>query len=189
MGAKLRLAGPPGWLECSAWGSFEGGLAVAVRRLKYGDQRRLAAPLGALLLETARGMCSRPWDVVVPVPTPLRRYLQRGFNPAWLLAEQVGLGLGLPVFGALRRSAAGRAQAGLGLEERRRNPRGLFEVAPRACPRLEGRRVLLLDDVCTTGATLVTCAEAIHASGATAVEGLVLARRLRHGDGGLATCL
>jgi ComF family protein len=150
---------------------YGGPLADAVRRLKYGRRTELAPALGAMLAERALEL-SGEVDVVVPVPLHATRLRARGFNQAALLASPVARALGVPL--ATRELVRLRdtpPQAGLGGADRLRNVRGAFVAT--AAP---GGRVLLVDDVRTTGATLAECAEALRVAGAEHVLTLVLAR-------------
>lgn len=153
---------------------YSGSISVAVRRLKYEQERHLAAPLAALLLDC---LAARPLavDALVPVPLDPARGRQRGYNQAVLLAAPLAAALELPLLaGALRRTRPTRPQVGLNARERRSNVRGAFAcVSPST---VAGRRVLLVDDVMTTGATLEACADALAAAGAAQVYGLVVAR-------------
>jgi ComF family protein len=149
---------------------YGGALARAIARCKYEDRPDLARPLGALLAEVPELADAH---VVVPVPMHPRRLAERGYNHAALLARPVAARLGArfaPT--ALRRTRDGERQARLEKEARRRNVAGAFEGVPAA---LRGRRVLLVDDVRTTGATLRACAEAATEAGAAGVATLVLA--------------
>jgi ComF family protein len=144
--------------------------------LKYEGQRHLARPLSELLLDC---LAARPLavDLLVPVPLDRGRGRERGYNQSALLAEPIGRALGLPLLaGALRRTRATRPQVGLSARERRANVRGAFACADPSA--VEGRRVLVVDDVMTTGATLEACADALTAAGAAVVYGLVVARDL-----------
>jgi ComF family protein len=115
-----------------------------------------------------------PVDVIVPVPLHPARLRRRGYNQAALLARELGRRVGLPVEErALQRVRATRSQMRLSAADRRRNVQGAFRCAD---GRVRGRRVLLLDDVCTTGATLEACADALRAGGAESVWALTLAR-------------
>jgi ComF family protein len=147
-----------------------------VRRLKYHQERHLAASLAELLLEALR---ARPLavDAVVPVPLDPGRQRARGYNQATLLAAPVAASLDRPLVSDwLARTRATRPQVRLTARERRANVRGAF-----ACPdpaAVVGQRLLLVDDVMTTGATLEAGAEALMAAGAAGVWGLVVARDL-----------
>ncbi len=113
-------------------------------------------------------------DLVVPVPMHWWRKWNRGFNQAELLARVVGRRTGIPVARALKRRRSTLSQAGLTLAQRRENLTGVFRVPARN--RMEGRRVLLVDDVFTTGATASACAAALKRAGARSVVLLTLAR-------------
>jgi ComF family protein len=147
----------------------EGLARRLVLDLKYRRHRHLAGPLGALLAAAApTGV-----DAVVPVPLhPLRRR-ERGFNQSELLALEVGRRLDRPLAAdALRRTRDTPRQTGLSPRERLANVRGAFAAGAR----LDGRRLLLVDDVCTTGATLYACAGALRRAGASAVVAAVVTR-------------
>lgn len=156
--------------------SYSGAVGLGVRRLKYSQERHLVEPLAALLTEC---LAARPVtaDLLLPVPLDAARARDRGYNQAALLAAPVAATLGVPVVpDALRRIRATRPQVGLSARERRANVRGAFTCPEPAA--VAGRRVLLVDDVMTTGATLEACAEALVAAGAAGVWGLVVARDL-----------
>lgn len=148
----------------------------AIYQLKYKNFRALAPLLAELLTEyLKRG--SLTVEVVVPVPLHPRRMRERGYNQAALLARELGKLTGLPVAEeALRRARDSLPQAKApSAEIRRRNVEGAFVCSDR---RLSGMQVLLLDDVCTTGATLNSCAIALKDAGARSVCGLTLAREV-----------
>jgi ComF family protein len=152
---------------------FDGAAREAIHRLKYDGLAALAIPLGAALADAWREQpCAA--DVVVPVPLHRRRQAERGFNQSALLAREFARRLALPLDEtALSRQRATRPQVDLGAEERKENVRGAFVATGRA---LSGKSVLLIDDVCTTGATLEACAVAMYAGGARRVCALTLAR-------------
>jgi ComF family protein len=142
--------------------------------LKYGQERHLVSLLSGLLQDC---LASRPLaaDALVPVPLDAARLRARGYNQASLLAASLGAALGWPVLpNALQRTRATRPQVGLSPHERRANVRGAFRCPDPAL--VQGRRLLLIDDVMTTGATLESCAEPLVAAGAERVYGLVVAR-------------
>ncbi len=150
---------------------FGGALARAVRRLKWGRQPELGRPLGALLpkrlLEAA--------DLVVPVPLHPRRLRAREFNQSALLAIEVARRRRPVDLRALERTRDTPPQSALGVAERRRNVRGAFRARRSS---VEGRRVLLVDDVFTTGATCEACTLALLEAGAAEVAVLTLARAM-----------
>ncbi len=158
-------------------GSYEGALRLAVHALKYDGRRTIAARLARLLGERCRDVLERA-DAVVPVPLhPLRRWT-RGFNQS----EEIAAALGAPpMWKILRRTRRTPPQASLSATAREANVRGAF--APRRVGRaaagLAGRRVVLLDDVATTGATLSACAAVLRRMGAAEVLVVTVARTLR----------
>jgi ComF family protein len=157
--------------------AYGGAVATAIVRFKYAGRSDLAARFGALMAQRATSFAGSV-DVVVPVPLHPRRVAERGFDQAALLARPVALGLRLAhVPHALARTRETPAQASL-----RRDERSAHVAAACRCPAprlVEGRRVLLVDDVRTTGATLASCAEVLLAGGARSVCSLVLACRER----------
>jgi ComF family protein len=154
---------------------FEEGARELVHALKYRHQSALASPMGELMARCLEGEIP-PIDVVVPVPLHPRRQRVRGYNQSLLLAREVSRRLeSLLVAKAVARRVNTPPQAkAAGAEARRRNVAGAFEGRPGA---LAGRRVLLVDDVTTTGATLDACARVLLSEGgASCVWGLAFAR-------------
>ena len=153
---------------------YEGVLEQAIRLYKFRGRTTLAAPLADLMLVWMARI--PPSDLVIPVPLHPSRLREREFNQALLLADRVARHLGLPCsFEHLIRVRATRPQTELNQAERSRNVRRAFAVRQPAC--LEGRRVLLIDDVLTTGATLNECAKVLRSAGVETVSVLTLARR------------
>lgn len=152
---------------------FEGAMREAVHRLKYGGQRALAEPLGDRLVEVVRKL--PPADAIVPLPLHPRRERHRGYNQASLLARALGERVGLPVVDAVKRIKDTKDQVHLNRRERMANVKGAFAcVAP---DEVRDRRLLLVDDVCTTGSTLLACAEPLFGAKAQSVWGVVVARQ------------
>jgi ComF family protein len=151
----------------------------AIHELKYSGRTVLATPLGRLLAEAGPEVVPvalDEWaDALVPVPLHPARLAERGFNQAELLLAPCRSAWGLPVLGhALVRTRATLPQTDLDAEARRANVRDAFRV--RRPAEVAGRRLLLVDDVLTTGATAGSAARALRAAGATAVGVLALAR-------------
>ncbi len=163
----------PGYDAAYSYGFYDGPLRRLIHLFKFERVDSLAGPLGKYL---ARALpLDRTFDVVVPMPLHWFRRWQRGFNQSELLAGQVARRFGLPVSGnVLGRSRHTAPQSGLSSAARRRNVAGLFEVADRRL--IEGRRVLLVDDVLTTGATAQSAARVLKRAGAAQVTVLTLAR-------------
>jgi ComF family protein len=155
---------------------FSGPLREAIHSLKYRGNRSLAAPLSDYLLEAWRRTwpcLGSPPDLIVPVPLHRRRLADRGYNQSALLARSLGRSLGVPLAeSVLVRDLNTPPQAGLDRAARQRNVSGAF-----ACQGdVAGRCVVLVDDVCTTGATLEACAAALKAANAATVWALTLGR-------------
>jgi ComF family protein len=152
---------------------FEGPLREAVHHLKYSGRAGLAEPLG-VYLEARWRLAPLPADLIVPVPLHAARQRERGYNQSALLAVPLSRVSKLPVAeSALERVKATTPQVALNAVERKANVRAAFE----ACSDLvRGRRVLLMDDVCTTGATLESSSIALRQAGAASVWALTLAR-------------
>jgi predicted amidophosphoribosyltransferase len=147
--------------------AYEGAVRSLLLALKYGNRRDSVRWLGQQLAARAVG----PVDVVTWAPTSARRAGRRGYDQAELLARATARARRVPVRPLLRRVGAA-PQTGLGAAERRAGP---AFTARRAI----GGRVLLVDDVATTGATLAAAARALRHAGATSVEGVVVARTPR----------
>lgn len=151
---------------------FEGALRETLHAFKYAHRTELAEPLTNLLHDY---LLTNPLPVntIIAVPLHPERERARGYNQAALLAEALGARARLPVWNnALARTRATRSQTELDAAGRRANVRDAFA----AQPRVRGARILLIDDVCTTGATMDACGAALYAQGAQAVWGLAVAR-------------
>jgi len=155
---------------------FENTVRQAVHRLKYDNLRALASPLVELLYDYVVS-CPVPGEVIVPVPLHRKRLRERGYNQSGLLARELGRMMGLPVVDdCLTRDRHNPSQARTSsVEERRQNVLGLFSCRN---SRLRDKKVILIDDVATSGATLDSCATALKQSGAASVWALVLAREV-----------
>lgn len=154
---------------------YQGVARELVHSLKYRRMTALGGTMGSLLAEAARryGLVV---DVAVPVPLAGRRQRIRGYNQAQVLATAVGRALDVPVSAnavARLRNTPPQARSS-DAEARRRNVAGVFACHGQAD--ITGRRVLLIDDVATTGATLAACAGALKSAGARTVWGLAFAR-------------
>ena len=170
--AAERAGVPPPLAEASQVGEHSGALREAILRLKYERDLSLLAPLAELLVDEIAAQPDWRLDALVPVPLHWRRRWRRSFDQAELLARDVSRRTGLPVVRALRRARYTRAQVGLDRRERAENLRAAFALEAGAF--VGGMRVALIDDVRTTGATLVAAAGPLHQAGAAAIYALTL---------------
>jgi len=159
-----------------AAGHYEGSLRAILHAFKYEGRRQLARPLSMLLL-AAGARVLQGADCVVPVPLHPWRRAGRGFNQA----EELARHLGIPLRRVLWRVRATAPQTALDARARRRNVHDAFRPSPFLTSRhrrrwLEGRTVVLVDDVRTTGATLEACAARLKAMGVREVRALTVAR-------------
>jgi ComF family protein len=159
-----------------SFGAYEGSLRKLIHLFKYGKVESLAEPLSRFLLLAIP--LEAQFDVVIAMPMHWRKQWERGFNQAKLLAEPIAKRYGLKVAGSLRRTRYTKAQAGLSEAQRRDNLKNSFQVERR--DQVAGKRVLLIDDVFTTGATLRAAVEVLKAAGASHVTALTLARVDHH---------
>jgi ComF family protein len=173
--SAAAIADPPRWTKGRAAVVFDEHSRRLVYQLKYADRQeaglamaRMMAAAGAALLNSC--------DILVPVPLHRWRLWQRRFNQAAFLARQLSETTGKPcAMDVLLRPRATRSQVGLEAEARRKNVRKAFAVDAEKRRVIEGRRILLVDDVRTTGATANACAEALLAAGAESVDVLSFA--------------
>ncbi len=159
----------------AAW-NYQKPIDEILRALKYRRLDYLGPLLAAALTERFHRELSEV-ELVVPVPLHWRRRLQRGYNQAEVIARPVAKQLSIPLCQALARRKATSPQTGLPRAERKKNLAGVFRPAKPAT--IDGRRVLLVDDVFTTGATLGAAAAALRESGAQVVYALTVARTPR----------
>lgn len=173
---------PPPFDAGLSMGWYRGPLRGLLRALKFRSRPDLAAPLARrahAFLRPKRSLLEG-LDLVVPVPLPLLRRLRRGYNQSAELASHLAARMRLPLRRrALRRRAGSPPQARLSAAGREANARRGFRHAGR----LEGRSVLLLDDVWTTGATMRACARALREAGAERIVAFSLARTPADFDG------
>ncbi len=154
-------------------GVYESRLERAVRAFKFGGTRRLHRLFGARLAAEVQ-RAAWPLELLCPVPLHPLRHLARGYNQSALIARCAAQALALPYRPVLRRVRVTRQQARLGAEARQHNLSGAFWSAP-----LSGERVLLVDDVTTSGATATECALALLRAGAAQVYVGTVARAAR----------
>jgi len=167
---------PPPWRAAATLGPYEGTLRDLVLLFKNRGRDELAAPLARLLARTARDAGWESPAAVVPVPMTWLRRIRRGYDQAGLLGRRVARELGVPFSHALRRRAGGAPQVGRSRSERLRLTASAF-----AARRPVAGRVVLVDDVITTGATAAGCARALARAGADEIYVLAIARTAQPG--------
>jgi ComF family protein len=173
--SAAAAADPPPYDRARAVAAHTGAMRTLVHALKFHDRHDIRRLLGRWLVETGRDLAGDA-DIVVPVPLARRRLLMRRFNQAAILAQEVSRLAGLPFEPLLlQRTRATASQVGLSRAARLSNVAGAFSVPRRLAGRVAGRRVLLIDDVITTGSTVGACARALKRAGAARVEVLALA--------------
>lgn len=164
---------PPAYKALRSWAYFEASLRNALHRLKYKKDvalgEVLARHLVALLDELDWGV-----DIIVPVPLGVARQSERGYNQASLLARPLALATDIPYRPkALVKKFDTPSQVGLSTAQRKMNVKDAFTGVYQV---VSGKRVLLVDDVCTSGATIENCALALTTAGAKDIYALTLAR-------------
>jgi ComF family protein len=163
--------GKPNLFVRRIWGcaQYADAISRAIRLFKFYDKETLAEPLAELMLEFAeKEMDPEAYDCLVPVPLYPSRERERGYNQALLLTEGIaGFFTTAQLDLSLYRIRPTRAQSSLKSAERAENVRGAFAVRGDS---LEGKRVLLIDDVITTGGTVTECARAMKRAGALEVD-------------------
>lgn len=174
--SPAAIADPPVFARARAVARYDGAARTLVHRLKYSDRLDLARALGALMARSGAELAAEA-DVVVPVPLHPLRLWRRRFNQAMALGRVVASAHGRVCDPSLlARVKHTRPQVGLSRNQRGDNLQGAFRVPAQARPRLKGKRVLLVDDVMTTGATANAASRALLRGGAAAVDVLAFAR-------------
>lgn len=170
---------PPHFDSARAQYLYEGPIRELIHSFKYNRNIHLRYPLALLTLEGIRSsMAHHDLNLIIPVPLHRSRLRQRGFNQAVLLGRVLSRHLALPMaLDALIRTRATEPQIELSAAERRVNVRGAFSV--KSPESIAGKRILLLDDVMTTGSTMDECAKELKNGGATEIIALTIARTVR----------
>ena len=164
---------PPAFTALRSWAIYEGVTVAMVHALKYKHRLSIALPLGQYLANYFERL---HWqiDLVVPVPISAARQRERGYNQAAAIARVFQRNTGLKFSGnALGRLRQTPSQVGLSLKERMSNVQDAFWAST---SKVKGKRVLVIDDVCTSSATMRACAAALKKAGAAEVYGLTVAR-------------
>ncbi len=173
------VANPPVFARARAVAHFEDGpVRNLVHRLKYSDRMELAKPLGAWMARAGNELLVEA-DLLVPVPLHRRRLAARRFNQANSLAQAISAQCGVPIDPfALARVKATPPQVGLSRSQRALNLQGAFRVTEGMEAKVEGRAIVLIDDVMTSGATVNAASRVLLRAGAKRVDVLVFARAL-----------
>jgi ComF family protein len=170
------IANPPAYQRARAAVRYDDVARTLVHALKYHDRTDLAPTMGRWMARAGRELLAEA-DVLVPVPLHWQRGWSRRYNQAGALAQAIGRQSGVKVAAeALRRVRATAQQIGLSRAQRASNVQGAFKVAADRMADIQGRRVVLIDDVLTSGATSDTCARALLRAKAAQVDVLVFAR-------------
>lgn len=170
------IANPPPYAKARAAVLYDGVARKLAQGLKYSDRADLAKMMAKWMVRAGREIVDDS-DVIVSVPLHRRRLLSRRYNQSAELARAISKLTGKPFeAGGLRRIRATRQQVGLGLRARQDNVRGAFAVPPSQMPRISGYKVLLVDDVLTTGSTVAAVTRALNRAGAEQVCILTFAR-------------
>jgi ComF family protein len=170
------IANPPAYRRARAAVRYDEVAKVLVHALKYQDRTDLAPTMGRWMARAGRDLLNEA-DVLIPVPLHWRRGWSRRYNQSGALARIIARYSGVPVApDALRRVRPTQQQVGLSRTDRARNVQGAFKVAADRTAEIRGRRVILIDDVLTSGATVDACARAMLRAKAAQVDVLVFAR-------------
>jgi ComF family protein len=170
------IADPPAYQRARAAVRYDDVARALVHALKYGDRLDLAPTMGRWMANASQEL-TRQADAIVPVPLHWRRQWARRFNQSALLAEIISRASGVPVaHSALKRVKATPQQVGLSQSERALNVQGAFRVPAESKGTIAGQKLVLVDDVLTSGATVDACARALLRAGAPSVDVLVFAR-------------
>ena len=170
------IADPPAYRRARAAVRFDEIARALVHALKYGDRLDLAPMMGRWVSHAGRELLAEA-DALVPVPLHWRRLWARRFNQSAMLAAAISAESSVPIAaGVLKRVKPTAQQVGLSRTERAANVQGAFRVPPEATAAVAGRRLVLVDDVLTSGATVDGCARALLRAGAANVDVLIFAR-------------
>jgi len=166
---------PPRFVALRGWAIFDDPIRTALHKLKYRRDVAMGDSIARQMLSFVRDL-NWPVEMIIPVPLGTMRQKERGYNQVGMIARPLALALEVDYAPhGLHRRKETRSQVGLTKQERRKNVQDAF--AAHAC--VNGRRILVLDDVSTTGATLSSSAEALYSAGAKDVYALTVARALK----------
>ncbi len=172
------LLSPPPFAAARSVGAYQGVLQEVIHRYKYGRNVAIGETLGEIMADYPYPFFDiRDYSVVMPVPLHVKRLRERGFNQSLVLAKEIAGRHKLKLdYLSLERVVPTPPQIHLGRQDRERNVRGAFEVTKPS--RVRGEKIIVVDDVYTTGSTAGECARALMRSGAAGVAILTLSRAL-----------
>ncbi len=173
-------AGPPVYDRARAALRYDDGSRSMILRFKHGDRTDITRTFGRLMASAGRDLLT-DCDLIVPVPLHRFRFLQRGYNQSAMLARALARTAGISMVpDLLQRTVSTPSQQGLSGDQRLRNINSrAFRLHPWHHSKAAGKKILLIDDVLTTGATVVACTRVLRAGGARSVDVLALARVVR----------
>jgi ComF family protein len=173
--SPAALADPPNWDRARAAVAYDEASRGLVHALKYRDIMEAGLLMARLMARAGRPVIQEA-DIIIPVPLHRFRLWGRRFNQAAFLARQISRQFATPCLtDVLLRTKVSRSQVGLNFDERRKNVAKVFDVKPERSGHVRGRRILLVDDVLTTGATAGSCAAILKKAGAARVDVLTFA--------------
>lgn len=168
---------PPAYCMMRSWAVFDSPIQDALHTIKYRGNIGLGE---SLALQMADYLHSLKWqlDIMIPVPLGKLRLKERGYNQVALVAQPLAYHIGLSYAPkALWKSRETRSQVGLNVSQRQHNVHGAYQADPDV---VKGKSILLMDDVATTGSTILSCTDALISSGARNVYAVTIARALSH---------
>ena len=154
--------------------SYEGPIKKGIHAFKFKKKKQLAPWLGGIFIQKLPKSYFQDFDFVSYIPISDKRLKERGFNQAKLLAEIVAIHLNLSCQESIKRNKETKPQFELKREARIKNMSGAFKISPKT--ELKGKKIIIVDDIYTTGTTLKECGKVLKASGASQIIGLTLAR-------------
>lgn len=160
--------------EARAFGSYQGSLKELIHKFKYEKRRNLGVYLGEKMWNALEELSWPTFDYIVPVPLHIRREQERGFNQSYILARVISEKTRVPILNALKRIKPTKHQTLLDKSLRKDNLKGAFKVVKG--PSVQGKNLILIDDVYTTGATVDECSKSLLIAGAKTVYVFTCAR-------------
>ena len=170
------IMSPPPFSIARSLGKYDAALLDTIHLFKYHGKISVGEDLGKMMATTSYdSLVIQHYSPIIPVPLHPNRLKERGFNQSLVLAQQISKRFSIPLdFTSLRRTVLTEAQVNLSREKRAANVRGAFEVTDRN--RIKVKKILLIDDVYTTGSTVKECSKILKKNGAHEVAVLTLAR-------------